>query len=147
MVSRPGPTGCALFLLCCMGPVLFIHMAPISVRDLRSIIIELKVSSQKLLDSYKEQGLPPTGFQLPSFTAACQHLRLHHNGSAVLPYVRAARPLLQDKPEFHYIVQQLSKLSLPRAPEASVAVPTDSFDYKRFVLAVLNEFSDCMKRL
>lgn len=51
-----------------MGPVLFIHMAPISVRDLRSIIIELKVSSQKLLDSYVSAlriSLPSHFFKMP----------------------------------------------------------------------------------
>ncbi|XP_066110569.1 interleukin-31 [Saccopteryx bilineata] len=150
MVSHAGPSGLALFLLYCMGPLLSVHMAPVG-NDLQVMIIELWDSSKKLLENYRnnENGLPPsTSNTLPALAFASDCQRPHgFNGSAALPYFQAIRPLLEDKSVIDKIIDQLSKTKLPRGPEVEVSLPTASFEEKRFTLAVLHKFYDCMKSL
>ncbi|XP_053062442.1 interleukin-31 [Acinonyx jubatus] len=146
----PGPARFALFLLCCMETLLPSHMAPthrLQPSDVRKIILELRPMSKGLLQDYlkKEMGLPESNHSsLPCLSSDSQ--LPHINGSAILPYFRAIRPL-SDKNTIDKIIEQLDKLKFQREPEAEVSMPADNFERKNFILAVLQQFSACLEHV
>nr|KAF6282311.1 interleukin 31 [Myotis myotis] len=151
MASRTGPTRGALLLLCCMGTLLSVHTAPITGgSDLKRSIIELKASSERLLGNCNETGLPKsTPHLLRPFASDCRPPH-YINSSAVLPYFRAIKrhPCLCDnKVDINDIIQQLEKPLFPPGPETKVSMPNNSYECKRFTLAILQEFSTCVKSL
>ncbi|KAF5929333.1 interleukin-31 [Diceros bicornis minor] len=157
MVSHTGSTRVALFLLCCMGSLMFSHMAPTNQpqpEDIGAIITELWNSSKKLLEDYqkKETGVPEsTDYSLriqtllPCFTSDSQPPS-NINSSTFLPYFKAIKPLLNNS-EVQEIIEQLDKLKLQNASETEVSVPTDTFECKRFILTILRQFSECLERV
>ncbi|XP_045313602.1 interleukin-31 [Leopardus geoffroyi] len=150
MLSHAGPARFALFLLCCMETLLPSHMAPthrLQPSDVRKIILELRPMSKGLLQDYlkKEMGLPESNHSsLPCLSSDSQ--LPHINGSAILPYFRAIRPL-SDKNTIDKIIEQLDKLKFQREPEAEVSMPADSFERKNFILAVFQQFSACLEHV
>ncbi|XP_039735303.1 interleukin-31 [Pteropus medius] len=144
MVCHTGSARFALFLLCCMGTLLSSHTAPISGHDLTKIILELRFSSKGLLREYKESGLSDsTPYPLPSLTSYCQPPHIA-NSLAILPYFRAIKPLLDDEADIDVLIEQLNKLNIPHEPDTEVLVPENTFEHKRFIVAVLQRFSTCM---
>lgn len=93
----------------------------------------------------KEMGLPESNHSsLPCLSSDSQ--LPHINGSAILPYFRAIRPL-SDKNTIDKIIEQLDKLKFQREPEAEVSMPADNFERKNFILAVLQQFSACLEHV
>ncbi|XP_036305611.1 interleukin-31 [Pipistrellus kuhlii] len=150
MASRTGPARAALLLLCWMGALLSVHTAPVPDGDLKEIIIELRASSERLLESCKEAGLPKsTLHQLRPFASACRPPH-YINSSAVLPYFRAVKRhpcLCENHMDIDDIIQQLEKPLFPRGPEANVSAPDNSLECKKFSWAVVEAFSTCVKSL
>ncbi|KAI5166286.1 interleukin-31 [Manis pentadactyla] len=150
MVSHTGPARLALFLLCCMGTLLSSHMVlrhRLPPRDVRKIVLELQPLSKKLLQDYlnKEMGVPESSrYPLPCFTSDSQQPH-SINSRAILPYFKAIRPLLNNT-DISEIIQQLDKLKFHHAPETKISVPTDTFECKRFILTILQQFSMCVER-
>lgn len=90
----------------------------------------------------KEKGLVPS--QL-NFTSYCETPRTI-NSSAILPYFNAIKPLSPDNEmDLSGILDYLDKLR--PGPGTEVPVPVGSYERKCFILAVLEEFSTCMKSL
>lgn len=93
----------------------------------------------------KEMGVPESSrYPLPCFTSDSQQPH-SINSRAILPYFKAIRPLLNNT-DISEIIQQLDKLKFHHAPETKISVPTDTFECKRFILTILQQFSMCVER-
>nr|XP_045056683.2 interleukin-31 [Desmodus rotundus] len=148
MVSPTGPTRLALFLLCCTGAWLSVHMAPTRNPHCQKIVRELKGSSEQLLKVQEDEvGLPPSPYPLPPLTHYCQ--RQHVNGSALLPYFKAIQQLVPNSTVIEDVLQQLGKLSrCERSMDVPApTVPSKRLEQKWFLSAVLRELSLCFKSL
>nr|KAF6403532.1 interleukin 31 [Molossus molossus] len=147
MVARTGPARLALFLTCWMGALLSVHTAPVRQEDLRMIIIELKSSTDDHLKTFNETGLPVSApYAIESFAPFCRPPH-YINSSALLPYFKAISSSSRNTVDISDIIQQLYKLEPRLGPESQVEVPKDDFEWKRFSLAVFQEFSMCIKSL
>uniref|UniRef100_G3TH07 Interleukin 31 n=1 Tax=Loxodonta africana TaxID=9785 RepID=G3TH07_LOXAF len=149
MVSHSGPKKFALFLLCCMGNLLSSHMLSIlrpDAKDQQKIIKELQYLSKILLEEYREaeKGVPEsTKYTLPCSTSD-PHPSNNINSSAILPYFQGIKQHINNKSVVDEITGQLKKLVSQDTSEINVSVPTDPFERKCFILAILQQFAKCV---
>nr|XP_045362311.1 interleukin-31 [Camelus bactrianus] len=90
-----------------------------------------------------EKGVPISSqYEMPCFTADPRPPH-YLDSSAILPYFRAIQPILNNQ-TLDVVIEHLDKLEFQRAPKTNISVPTDQFEKKRFILTILNQFSNCL---
>nr|XP_003932207.1 LOW QUALITY PROTEIN: interleukin-31 [Saimiri boliviensis boliviensis] len=147
MASHSGPTTSVLFLLCCLGSWLACHMLPVRLlqpSEVQKVVEELQFLSKILLkDAEEEKGVPVSqNYTLPCFGPNAQPPNNIHS-LAIRAYLKVISQV-DSKPVIDEIIEQLDKLIFQDASETNISMPTGTFERKRFILTIFQQFSECM---
>ncbi|XP_017399785.1 interleukin-31 [Cebus imitator] len=144
MASHSGPATSVLFLLCCLGSWLACHTLPVQPSEVQKVVEELQFLSKILLkDVEEEKGVPVSqNYTLPCLIPDAQPPNNIHS-SAIRAYLKVISQV-DSKPVIDEIIEQLDKLIFQDALETSISMPTGTFECKRFILTIFQQFSECM---
>ncbi|XP_064235539.1 interleukin-31 [Aotus nancymaae] len=142
-----GPATSVLFLLCCLGSWLACHTLPVhspQPSEVQKVVEELQLLSKILLKDVEEEKRVPVSqnYTLPCFIPDAQPPNNIHS-LAIRAYLKVISQV-DSKSVIDEIIEQLDKLIFRDVPETNISVPTDTFERKRFILTIFQQFSECM---
>ncbi|XP_005403310.1 PREDICTED: interleukin-31 [Chinchilla lanigera] len=152
-----GPARPGLLLLCCLATCLSapaVTVLWLSQEDLNQILQDLQRCSVTLLSDYKAKDLKlpwekgtQGKYQLPCLTPGPE---MSNNASIILAHfkqIEKCKDVALNTTDVNYTIAQLEKLKYRDSPEPQVPACTGDFEHKRYVLEVLQQFSDCMENI
>uniref|UniRef100_A0A2K5DU84 Interleukin 31 n=1 Tax=Aotus nancymaae TaxID=37293 RepID=A0A2K5DU84_AOTNA len=147
MAAHSGPATSVLFLLCCLGSWLACHTLPVhspQPSEVQKVVEELQLLSKILLKDVEEEKRVPVSqnYTLPCFIPDAQPPNNIHS-LAIRAYLKVISQV-DSKSVIDEIIEQLDKLIFRDVPETNISVPTDTFERKRFILTIFQQFSECM---